>query len=106
MRVGEDSIPPSLPRAVVHACGGGSLSLPLPPRRAVFTSNFVHCVSKNYYTHAHVTSEHAHVTSEHAHVTSEHAHVTSEHAHVTTAHDRVTTFSRYDTFSNLNSREL
>jgi len=25
------------------------------------------------------------------------------HAHVTTAHDRVTIFSRYDTFSNLNS---
>jgi len=39
-------------------------------------------------------------------ITKTHAHVTSEHAHVTAAHDRVTTFSRYDTFPNLNSCEL
>jgi len=39
-------------------------------------------------------------------ITKTHARVTSEHAHVTAAHDHVTTFSRYDTFPNLSSREL
>jgi len=43
------------------------------------------------------------VPSKYQKITKTHAHVTSEHAHVTAAHDRVTTFSRYDTFPNLNS---
>jgi len=43
------------------------------------------------------------VPSKYRQIIKTHAHVTSEHAHVTTALDRVTTFSRYDTFTNLNS---